>query len=96
MHKLATVELKDGHTWCLYGMYFQREVQCVKLDIRLKNCDRDFFFFFFGIKDHIRTFVLTLCPCGSSFLFSIVISLLWKEGAGLCVSRAFVCLFCTC
>ena len=28
--------------------------------------------------------------------FSIVITLLMEEGAGLCVSRAFVCLFCTC
>ena len=28
--------------------------------------------------------------------FSIVISSLGEEGAGLCASRAFVCLFCTC
>ena len=29
-------------------------------------------------------------------LFSIVITSLGEEGAGLCASRAFVCLFCTC
>ena len=28
--------------------------------------------------------------------FSIVITSFEEEGAGLCASRAFVCLFCTC
>ena len=39
-------------------------------------------------------------PCSLSSCFfislSIVITSLGKEGAGLCASRAFVCLFCTC
>ena len=39
-------------------------------------------------------------PCSLSscfvFPFSIVITSLGEEGAGLCASRAFVCLFCTC
>ena len=34
-----------------------------------------------------------LCPRVSSILFSTVITSLGKEGPGLCVSRAFVCLF---
>ena len=38
------------------------------------------------------------CSLSSCFfiLFSIVITSLGEEGAGLCASRAFVCLFCTC
>ena len=38
------------------------------------------------------------CSLPSCFfiLFSIVITSLGEEGAGLCASRAFVCLFCTC
>ena len=36
-----------------------------------------------------------LCPRVSSF-FSIVITTLREEGAGLYASRAFVCLLCTC
>ena len=39
-------------------------------------------------------------PCSLSLgfviPFSIVIISLGEEGAGLCASRAFVCLFCTC
>ena len=33
---------------------------------------------------------------GDRSYFSIVITSLAEEGAGLCVSRAFVCLFCMC
>ena len=38
------------------------------------------------------------CSLSSCFFipFSIVITLLGEEGAGLCASRAFVCLFCKC
>ena len=38
------------------------------------------------------------CSLSSCFFipFSIVITSLGEEGAGLCASRAFVCLFCTC
>ena len=38
------------------------------------------------------------CSLSSCFviLFSTVITSLGEEGAGLCASRAFVCLFCTC
>ena len=38
------------------------------------------------------------CSLYSSFFipFSIVTTSLGEEGASLCVSRAFVCLFCTC
>ena len=38
------------------------------------------------------------CSLSSCFVipFSIVITSLGEEGAGLCVSRAFVCLFYTC
>ena len=38
------------------------------------------------------------CSLSSCFfiLFSIVITSLGEEGAGLCGSRAFVCLFCMC
>ena len=39
-------------------------------------------------------FVLSLARAFFS-PFSIVISSLGEEGAGLCASRAFVCLFCT-
>ena len=39
-------------------------------------------------------------PCSTSWCFvipfSIVITSLGEEGAGLCASRAFVCLLCTC
>ena len=37
------------------------------------------------------------CSLSSCFFspFSIVITSLGEEGAGLCASRAFVCLFCT-
>ena len=39
-------------------------------------------------------------PCSLSSCFfsalSIVITSLGEEGAGLCTSRAFICLFCTC
>ena len=38
------------------------------------------------------------CSLSSRFVipFSIVITWLGEEGTGLCASRAFVCLFCTC
>ena len=38
------------------------------------------------------------CSLSSCFFipFSIVITSLGEEGAGLCASHAFVCLFCTC
>ena len=38
------------------------------------------------------------CSLSSCFVipFSIVITSLGEDGAGLCASRAFVCLFCTC
>ena len=36
-----------------------------------------------------------LCP-RFSVCFSILITLLGEEGAGLCASRTFVCLFCAC
>ena len=38
------------------------------------------------------------CSLSSYFVipFSIVITSFGEEGAGLCASRAFVCLFCTC
>ena len=38
------------------------------------------------------------CSLSSCFVipFSFVITSLGEEGAGLCASRAFVCLFCTC
>ena len=43
---------------------------------------------------------LKLLPCSLSSCFfihfSIVVISLGEEGAGLCASRAFVCLFCTC
>ena len=35
-----------------------------------------------------------VCLC--SVCFSILITSLWEEGAGLCASRTFVCLFCAC
>ena len=43
-------------------------------------------------------FIVSSCSLSSRFFIplSIVISSLWEEGAGLCASRAFVCLFCTC
>ena len=31
-----------------------------------------------------------------SVCFSILITSLWEEGAGLCASGSFVCLFCAC
>ena len=42
--------------------------------------------------------VVFLCFLSSCVVipFSIVITSLGEEGAGLCASRAFVCLFCTC
>ena len=36
-----------------------------------------------------------LCPC-FSVCFSILITSLGEEGAGLCASRTFDCLFCAC
>ena len=38
------------------------------------------------------------CPLSSCFVipFSIVVASLEEEEAGLCASRAFVCLLCTC
>ena len=38
------------------------------------------------------------CSLSSCFFipFTIMITSLGEEGAGLCASRAFVCLFCTC
>ena len=36
-----------------------------------------------------------LCPRFSVCL-SILMTSLWEEGAGLCASRTFVCLFCAC
>ena len=43
-------------------------------------------------------FKVVPCSLSSCFVipFSIVITSLGEEGAGLCASRAFVCLFCTC
>ena len=38
---------------------------------------------------------LAFCPRVFLVLFSIVITSLGEEGAGLCVSRTFVCLFFT-
>ena len=43
---------------------------------------------------HIES-CLALCSRVFSVLFSVVISSLGEERAGLCISRAFVCLFCT-
>ena len=43
---------------------------------------------------HVSKYSRVLCPRVSSF--SIVVTSLWEEGAGLCASRAFVCLLCTC
>ena len=45
---------------------------------------------------HVLKYSRALCPRVSSFLFGIVITSLGEEGAGLCASRTFVCLFCTC
>ena len=60
-----------------------------------------FFFFFFYGAFHVES-CLALCS-GFFFFwffsffspFSIVINSLGGESAGLCASRAFVCLFCT-
>ena len=43
-------------------------------------------------------FKVVTCSFPSCFVipFSIVIDSLGEEGAGLCASRAFVCLVCTC
>ena len=41
-------------------------------------------------------FCLALCSRVFQLPFSIVITSLGEERAGLCASRAFVCLFCTC
>ena len=45
-------------------------------------------------------FCLKVYPCSLSscffIVFSIVITSLGEEGGGMCASRAFVCLFCTC
>ena len=41
---------------------------------------------------HVLKSSRALCPHDSSFLLAS----LGEEGAGLCVSRPFVCLFCAC
>ena len=43
-------------------------------------------------------FIVLPCYLSSCFFFTfnIVIASLGEEGAGLCASRAFVCLFCMC
>ena len=43
-------------------------------------------------------FKILLCSLSSCFFmhFSIEITSLEEEGAGICASRAFVCLFCMC
>ena len=45
---------------------------------------------------HVLKSCLALCSRISLFLLFLVITSLWEEGVGLCVSRACVCLFCTC
>ena len=49
------------------------------------------------ILRHASCFKVFPCSLSSCFFipFSIVITSLGEEGAGLCASRAFVCLFCT-
>ena len=46
----------------------------------------------------VSCFIVLPCSLSSCFFvhFSIVITSLGEEGAGLCASRTFVCLFCTC
>ena len=48
-----------------------------------------------GASCFLKVFPCSLSSC-FFILFSIVINSLGEEGAGLCASRAFVCLFCTC
>ena len=43
---------------------------------------------------HVLKYCTAVCPPVSSFLFGNGITLLGEEGAGMCASRAFVCLFC--
>ena len=45
---------------------------------------------------HVLKSSRALCPRVFFILFSIVITSLGEEGADLCASRVFVCLFCTC
>ena len=44
---------------------------------------------------HVLKSSRAICPRASSFLLAVLTSL-GEVGAGLCASRAFVCLFCTC
>ena len=55
--------------------------------------------FFVALWFVLRGTSCLVLPCTFSLCFfrpfSIVVTLLGEEGAGLCASRAFVCLFCT-
>ena len=60
-----------------------------------------FFLFCVALRFILRgapCFKVFPCSLSSCFVipFSIVITSLGEEGAGLCASRAFVCLLCTC
>ena len=45
---------------------------------------------------HVLKSSRALCPLCFVIPFSIVITSLGEEGVGLCASRAFICLLCTC
>ena len=47
-----------------------------------------------GALDVLRS-SRALCPC-FSVCFGILVTSLGEEGAGICASRTFVCLFCAC